>query len=82
MRSLKHITPPIGNGHSEVEDGLLEASWGPLGDLLGASWGLPGASGGLLGASWGPLGGSLGILDASWEHLGYKLALAGEAEAT
>ena len=69
-RSLKSGTPPVRNGHSEAEDGVLEASWGPLGRLLGASWGLPWASGGLLGASWGPLGGLLGRLGASWAHLG------------
>ena len=54
--------------------GLLVASWGPLGRVLGASWGLwarPGALWGLplelLGASWGALGGLLG---ASWGLLG------------
>ena len=36
--------------------GLLEASRWPLGGLLGASWGLLGASRGPLGASWGLLG--------------------------
>ena len=43
-----------------------KSSWGPLGGLLGASWGL-------LGASWEPLGGVLeipgGVPGHSWEHL-------------
>ena len=40
-------------------------SWGALGHLLEASWGLLGASWRPLGASWAPLGASWGPLGAS-----------------
>ena len=43
--------------------GGLGGSRGPLGVLLGSSWGV-------LGASWGRLGGSQGLPEASWEPLG------------
>ena len=47
---------------------LLEASWGLLGGVLGASWrplrGLLGPLGGLLEASWGSLGAPRGGLGA------------------
>ena len=43
---------------------------GPLGRLLGSTWGLWGAFGAHLGASWAPLGFHLGLLGASWANLG------------
>ena len=50
------------------------ASWmprgslvGPLGELLGASWGLLGA---IMVPSWGHLGAYWSLLGASWGHLG------------
>ena len=53
-----------------------DASQGPLGELLGASgrlfgasWGLPG---GVLEASWGLLGAPRGPLGGCWGHLGEK----------
>ena len=57
--------------------------------LLGASWGLLGASweplGGLLGASWGVLGASGDHLEAvwgpPWEPLGDLWSLSGALEA-
>ena len=53
--------------------GLLGASWGPLGGLLGPL-------GGLLGLSWDPLGGPLG---ASWALLGaFGSVLGAILEAT
>ena len=77
------------NGRSCVEDGpkiALGASWGPLGRLLEASWGLP-------WSSWGPFGGILGSLGTSWACLGGPLEtirflnaiwkrLGGDLEAT
>ena len=54
--------------------GPLAGLLGPLGRLLGASWGLFMASWGPLGPSWGPLGALLGafwaLLGASWGPLG------------
>ena len=50
--------------------GVLEASWRPLGGVLGTIFGplggLPGALGSLVGASWGLLEASWGLLGASW----------------
>ena len=56
---------------------LLEPSWapfelnlGPLGHLLGSTWGLWAAFGAHLGPSWAPLGLHLALLGASWANLG------------
>ena len=54
--------------------GRLGPSWGPLGGLLGLSWGHVGAILAPLGASWAPLGAILGRSwepsERSWSHLG------------
>ena len=47
--------------------GLLGASWGPLGGLLGA-W----LQGGLLEASWGPPGGPLGPSKSCCKNWGFQ----------
>ena len=77
--------------------GVCRRSWdllGPLGVLLGASWGGLGASWGLLGplgrvlgplrvllgCSWGLLGASWGGLGASWGLLGGSWGLLGRSE--
>ena len=55
---------------------LLEPCWlsfglhlGPLGRLLGSTWGLWGAFGAHLEAFWAPLGLHLGLLGTSWANL-------------
>ena len=71
--------------------GFLEASWGPFRGLLGASWGLLGASSGedvemavrvprlgpLLEPSWGPLGPPWMPLGPFWGALGDLLGRLG-----
>ena len=41
---------------------VFEGSWGHLGGILGASWGILEPLGSILGASWEHLGGILGHL--------------------
>ena len=77
--------------------GVCRRSWdllGPLGVLLGASWGGLGASWGLLGplgrvlgplrallgCSWGLLGASWGLLGGSWSPLGRSWGLLGRSK--
>ena len=55
-------------------DGVLEASWGRLGGILGHLAGVLEASWGRLGGVLGRLGESWGRLGSSWEHLGEILA--------
>ena len=64
--------------------GVCRRSWdllGPLGVLLGASWGGLGASWGLLGGSWALLGASWGALGASWAPPGVVLEPLGASWA-
>ena len=72
---------PLVDVYSSFLGSLLTARVGHLGDLLGGSWGPPGASwkplGGPLGASWGLSRASWEPLGASWGPLGPLLGASG-----